>query len=81
MKLAIGSCSGKESRHIEYMKVDLSRMQKESDALIGRVGAPVVQCLRLRTRHLVSRYWNDSPHAEMRLIPAERCCPDGSDAD
>ncbi len=53
VKLAIGSCSGKESRHIEYMKVDLSRMQKESDALIGRVGAPVVQCLRLRTRHLV----------------------------
>ncbi len=49
-RMNFGSRSEKVSRRIAQMEADLSRIQKESDTLTGRVDDPAVQCPLRQTR-------------------------------
>ncbi len=70
-----GSRSEKVSRRIAQMEADLNRLQKESDALTGRVDDPTVQ-RPLRQTRTRKPFPASLSRDEKRLLPAEACCPD-----
>ena len=74
-RMNFGSRSEKISRRIAQMEADLTRLQKESDTLTGRVDDPAVQRPLRQTR--TRKPFPDSlPRDEKRLLPVESCCPD-----
>ncbi|MCP2006285.1 UNVERIFIED_ORG: transposase [Buttiauxella agrestis ATCC 33320] len=74
-RMNFGSRSEKVSRRIAQMEADLNRMQKESDALTGRVDDPAVQ-RPLRQTRTRKPFPESLPRDEKRLLPAEPCCPE-----
>lgn len=51
-RMNFGSCSEKVSRRIAQMEAHLSQLQKESDALTGRIGDPAVHDHSARPVHV-----------------------------
>jgi transposase len=74
-RMNFGSRSEKVSLRIAQMEADLNRLQKESDALTGRVDDPTVQ-RPLRQTRTRKPFHASLPRDEKRLLPAEACCPD-----
>lgn len=74
-RMNFGSRSEKVSRRIAQMEADLNRLQKESDALTGRVDDPTVQ-RPLRQTRTRKPFPASLPRDEKRLLPAKACCPD-----
>ncbi len=74
-RMNFGSRSEKVSRRIAQMEADLNRLQKESDALTGRVDDPTVQ-RPLRQTRTRKPFPASLSRDEKRLLPAEACCPD-----
>ncbi|HDS5590184.1 TPA: transposase domain-containing protein, partial [Enterobacter hormaechei subsp. xiangfangensis] len=74
-RMNFGSRSEKVSRRIAQMEADLNRLQKESDALTGRVDDPTVQ-RPLRQTRTRKPFPESLPRDEKRLLPAASCCPE-----